>query len=90
VDFRYYYINIIDECRVNFGVILPSSLITSRTIKFMYKLKFLENSFSNMLNYPVYLAHRTSIMLHLFACLFALFLYIVFVFVYYYSTISGE
>jgi len=43
-------INIIEECRVNFGLILPSSLITSRTIKFMFKLQFLENSFRNILN----------------------------------------
>jgi len=34
-------INIIEECRVNFGVILPSSLITSRTNKLILKLQFL-------------------------------------------------
>jgi len=43
-------INIIVECRVNFGVILPSSLISSRTNKFMFKLQFLENSFCNIFN----------------------------------------
>jgi len=43
-------INVIEECRVNFGVILLSSLITSRTIKFMSKLQFLENSFCNIFN----------------------------------------
>jgi len=43
-------INIIEECRVYFGVILPSSLITSRTDKFMFKLQFLENSFCNIFN----------------------------------------
>jgi len=42
-------INIIEECRVNFGVILPA-LITSRTNKFMFKLQFLENSFYNVFN----------------------------------------
>jgi len=43
-------INIIEECRFNFGVILPSALITSRTNKFMFKLQFLENSFCNIFN----------------------------------------
>jgi len=43
-------INIIEECRVNFGVILPCALITSRTNKFMFKLQFLENSFCNIFN----------------------------------------
>jgi len=43
-------IKIIEECRVNFGVILPSALITSRTNKFMFKLQFLENSFCNIFN----------------------------------------
>jgi len=51
-------------------------------MKFMFKLPFLENSSCNIFNLPVYLAHRT-IVLHLFVCLFALFLYFVFVFVYY-------
>jgi len=55
----------------------------------MFKLQFLENSFCNIFNYPVYLAHKT-IVLQRFARLFALLLYIVFVFVYYYSTIFGE
>jgi len=41
-------INIIEECRVNFGVILPSALITSRTKKF--KLQFLQNSFCDIFN----------------------------------------
>jgi len=61
-------IGLIEECRVNFGMMLPSSLalglITSITVKFMFKLQFLENSFCNIFNKPVYLAHRT-IVLHL-------------------------
>jgi len=48
----------------------------------MFKLQFLENSFCNLFNKPVYLAYKT-IVLYLFARLFALLLYIVFVFVYY-------
>jgi len=75
-------INIIEECRFNFGVILPSSLITSITSKFAFKLQFLDNSFCNIFNLPVYLTHRT-IVLHLFARLFASLLYIVFVIVYF-------
>jgi len=43
-------INIIAECRVNFGVILPSALINNRNNKFMFKLQFLENSFCNIFN----------------------------------------
>jgi len=43
-------INIIDKCRVHFGVILRSSLITSRTVNFMSKLQFLENSFCSLFN----------------------------------------
>jgi len=43
-------INIIEECRVNIGVILPSSIITSRTNKCMFKLQFLDNSFYNIFN----------------------------------------
>jgi len=43
-------INIIEKFRFNFGVILPSALITSRTNKFMFKLQFLENSFCNIFN----------------------------------------
>jgi len=43
-------INIIEECRVNFGVILPSSLIPSRTNKFMLKMQFLDNSFCSKFN----------------------------------------
>jgi len=43
-------INIIEECRVNFGVILPSALIISRINKFMFKLQLLENSFCIILN----------------------------------------
>jgi len=43
-------INIIEECRVNFGMILPSSLVTRRTFKFMSKLQFLENSFCSIFN----------------------------------------
>jgi len=42
-------INIIEECRVNFAC-LPSSLITSRTNKFMLKLQYLENSFCSIFN----------------------------------------
>jgi len=48
--FKTNIIKIIEECLVNFGVILPSSLITSRANKFMFKLQFLENSFCNMFN----------------------------------------
>jgi len=35
---------------VNFGVILPSTPISSRTDKFIFKLQFLENSFCNSYN----------------------------------------
>jgi len=70
-------INKIEECRVNFGVILPSSLITSKTNKFMFKFQFLKNSFCNIFNEPLYLAYRANIVLHLFAWLFAFFLYCV-------------
>jgi len=76
-------INIIEECHVNFGVILPSPLITRRTNKFMFKLQFLENSFAIFLTSLYIWLNGLLFVLHLLVWLFTLFLYIVFVSVYY-------
>jgi len=70
-------INLIEECRINCGVILPSALISSRTNKFMFKLQFLENSFCNIFLTSLYIwLNGLLVVLHLLVCLFTLFLYL--------------